>query len=139
MDYQVKIDVDCSDETLFKSFYEWLKWFSYSYPMIMTRSILFNDCSVFRTKHGFHVYLHVKGASAKGKSSGSNLDLVGHLECLLGSDLRKQLYCFVEGNDILFSQKEGRKEIYDRAKTLKLFNLIRSCVGYVIQKRTVDF
>jgi hypothetical protein len=89
MNMQLKIDVD-------GSFREWFDFFKKQYPYFSIR-VKFNDSAVFRTMHGLHIYLYTLAKMGRDK----NL-----LECLLGSDIRKQNYYFVEGDDVLFKDRE---------------------------------
>lgn len=102
---ELKIDIDNH------KFQRWIGWFEWSYTQLRFAGVKLKSARVYRTLHGYHVYF------------GSNLlsrNEIVLVECFLGSDIKKQVYAFVEGNDILFARKNWHLEKYDAARTKKL-------------------
>ncbi len=111
----IKIDVDDH------RFNDYLKLLSFRYRMLRYSGFKIEKANVFKTKHGFHVYF------TSGFKRTFNENLL--LESLLGSDLNKQLYAFIEKKDVLFKEKHRKnyvsREKHDENKTMKLLSLIK--------------
>ncbi len=124
----LKVDIDN------KNFKQYLKQFSYIYYLMKSmKHITIDYTRVYHTKNGIHIYYYLN-LSKKLYNNYINL-----LECLLGSDVVRQTYFFVEDLDILFQRKNKYKEQYTQAKTDKLNNLIRQINSrkYVIITKTL--
>ena len=80
---------------------------------------------VFRTKHGFHVYYYYINRGKPMVVSG----VICLWECLLYSDTKKQVYTYIEGDDILFSKKDGYVAKYDKERTAQLKTLMKKIYG----------
>jgi hypothetical protein len=98
----LKIDYDN------KIFGKWLDRFSFVYSFWFP-SYRVQDCDVYETTHGFHIeiYMEWKRRNDLVMSDISKRNVVNLMECLLYSDLNKQLVSFNEGTDILFKRKSG--------------------------------
>lgn len=114
----IKLDID---KKYWTSFDKWLRHFESMYSLLRIKNTLvdISNTEVFRTKNGWHIYIY-------------DMDLfflynneVNLLECLLGSDLFKQGYYFLEGHDILFRSKNGRKEKFDKVNQGKLNKAVK--------------
>jgi len=117
---QIKIDIDNH------KFNEYIKHFKKMYNLISCK-IQFDNAQVFRTKHGYHIYIKQNRVISKKE--------INVIECLLGSDLFKQAYYYLEGNDILFKIKNGVAERYADNETKKLNKIIntinkKKCIMY---------
>ncbi len=109
----LKIDLDT------KNFGKYCKRFSYVYYLIYsTKQIKIMNSSVYLTRHGIHIYFYTDN---KKELSNEYRNL---LECLLGSDIIKQVYYFVENVDILFIKKDGYKCRYSDVKSKRLNEII---------------
>ena len=112
---EFKIDIDNH------KFSNYLKIFGFRYRMLRYAGVRLYSVHVFRTKHGFHIYLYTKKIYS--------FETILLIECFLNSDVNKQLYAFIEGKDILFREKHRKnytsREKYDVEKTKKLLNLIQ--------------
>ena len=106
----LKIDVDNHN------FEKYLKYFNKMYRLISC-NVRFKSAKVFKTKHGYHIYIHQDKVVSKNE--------VNVLECLLGSDLFKQAYYYIEDEDILFKVKNGIPEKFAIKETKELNRLIR--------------
>lgn len=107
---ELKIDIDNRD------FGKWLVDFEYAYALIYSKrdiQITFGD--VFRTRHGYHIYMKYNSMAKKSDAQFRNL-----LECLLFSDVKKQLFMYLEGNDILFRKKNKISEQHEAFLASKL-------------------
>ena len=107
---ELKIDVDNRD------FDRWLGHFDLMYRLISC-NVRFKKANVFKTKHGYHIYIEQSRVISKNE--------INILECLLGSDLFKQAFFYTEDEDILFKMKNGFKEKFRVKETKKLNRLIR--------------
>jgi len=106
----LKIDIDNHN------FDKYLKYFNKMYRLISC-NVRFKSAKVFKTKHGYHIYINQDKVVSKNE--------VNVLECLLGSDLFKQAFYYIEDEDILFRVKNGVEE-KPAVKETKLINqLIR--------------
>ncbi len=70
----------------------------------------------YMTAHGWHIYLFI--------TNPIKFEELLLIECLLGSDIKKQRYAYAEGHDILFKYKQGRQEQYDYAASKKINGLL---------------
>jgi len=107
---ELKIDIDNHD------FDKWLRHFDLMYRLISC-NVRFKSARVFKTKHGYHIYINQDKIISKNE--------INILECLLGSDLFKQAFFYTEDEDILFKMKNGFKEKFRVKETKKLNRLIR--------------
>jgi hypothetical protein len=114
----IKIDYDS------RNFKKWLDNFKVKYAMLRRYNVLtlYITSTVWRTRKGYHIYLHHEELMGLGKLTGVNVNV---LECLFLSDLQKQLYSYCEANDILFIEKRGFKERFDNRHTEELNEAIR--------------
>jgi hypothetical protein len=86
-------------------FRDWLRLFRAQYAYLRaSEMMLVSEVRVARTAHGWHIYI---GCCEDQQDDPLAVNV---LECLLGSDVRKQVYFYVEGNDILFKRKKGVAE-----------------------------
>lgn len=124
----LKIDLDNKDiEAWAKNiFYPTYKFLRYTGLKINNTSL------VYRTKRGYHIYFNTNCISY------SQILLI---ESFLGSDIRKQLYAYVEGNDILFRNKnQGEsKEVYSFDRSLWLDSIVSDINKLKLSQRIVSF
>jgi len=106
----LKIDIDNHD------FDKYIKYFNKMYRLISCK-VRFKSAKVFKTKHGYHIYIHQSTTLSKNE--------VNVLECLLGSDLFKQAFYYIEDEDILFKVKNGVAEKRAVKETKLINHLIR--------------
>lgn len=102
----LKIDVD------FKSFRNWLKHFNKTYTQLRYAGVKVECGEVYKTKHGYHIYLSQDNVLSKNE--------IIAIELILGDDRMRGAYSFVEGNDILFKEKNGVKEKFSVMLTHEL-------------------
>jgi len=107
---ELKIDFDN------KNFDKWLGHFDLMYRLISC-NVKFKSAKVFKTKHGYHIYIYQDKVISKNE--------INILECLLGSDLFKQAFYYTEDEDILFKIKNGVEEKFRVKETKELNKLIR--------------
>jgi hypothetical protein len=98
MIYKVDIDIT-KNRTLDK----YLKWLEFALIRLSEGGKQFREATVFSTRHGYHIYFK--------DNTKQNPYYVSLIECLLGSDVNKQLYFFAEKADILFKVKNGYAEV----------------------------
>ncbi|MEM3264790.1 MAG: hypothetical protein QXH07_02435 [Thermoplasmata archaeon] len=82
--------------------------------------------SVYKTKHGWHIYYNVKYIGEQLMHGDLLL-----LEALLGSDLRKEAICLVEGTNILFEEKKGFKRKPDDISKKKIAKMLSNIYSHV--------
>ena len=118
---ELKIDFDN------KNFDKWLGHFDLMYRLISC-NVQFKSAKVFKTKHGYHIYIYQDKVISKNE--------INILECLLGSDLFKQAFYYTEDEDILFKIKNGVEEKFRAKETKELNKLIREInrMNYVLYK-----
>lgn len=129
MTNELKIDLDSH------GFLGWLSRFRKGYGQLMVEGGnrkygLQPQASVMRTRHGYHIYLYTKRTV-----SGVEANL---LECIFGSDIRKQTIQLGDGNDILFVEKDGYREMYDGKRSVMLrdsISAINKRDGYSVIER----
>jgi hypothetical protein len=107
----IKIDIDNRNWNSYK------RYFTRAIETVMQKHWLCNPI-VYKTKRGYHIYINVP-------------DLIDYnecllIECLLGSDTEKQRYAYLEGNDILFEEKDGYLESIDYKKSKELNKMLKS-------------
>ena len=107
---ELKIDFDSHN------FNRYLKHFDKMYRLISC-NVRFKSAKVFKTKHGYHIYINQDKVLSKNE--------INILECLLYSDLFKQAFYYTEQEDILFKIKNGVAEKYSEKETKELNRLIK--------------
>jgi len=108
--FSIKIDFDSHN------FNRYLKHFDKMYRLISC-NVKFKSAKVFKTKHGYHIYINQDKVLSKNE--------INILECLLYSDLFKQAFYYTEQEDILFKIKNGVAEKYSEKETKELNVLIK--------------
>jgi hypothetical protein len=83
------------------------------------KSVPLTNALVYRTAKGYHLYYQVEYPSNTSKI------YINLLECLLGSDLRKQTFFLGENRDVLFRRKKRVNEKLDIKATGVLNETIR--------------
>jgi len=122
-----KIDVDIKGRRTWKRYSKWLE---FALLRLKEGGKTFSHADVFRTRHGFHIY--IEDHHVANQEVYTNL-----IECLLGSDINKQLYFYAEKSDILFKKKNGFKEQRDAKKTKQINALIVKARGWNKYQRIV--
>jgi len=84
---------------------------------LISCNVQFKSAKVFKTKHGYHIYIYQDKVISKNE--------INILECLLLSDLFKQAFYYTEDEDILFKIKNGVEEKFRVKETKELNKLIR--------------
>ena len=119
--FSIKIDFDSHN------FNRYLKHFDKMYRLISC-NVRFKSAKVFKTKHGYHIYIEQDKVLSKNE--------INILECLLYSDLFKEAFYYIEQDDILFKVKNGFEEKYATKETNELNRLIKSInkLNYALYK-----
>jgi len=84
---------------------------------LISCNVRFKSAKVFKTKHGYHIYINQDKVLSKNE--------INILECLLYSDLFKEAFYYIEQEDILFKVKNGFEEKYAEKETKELNKLIK--------------
>jgi hypothetical protein len=118
-----KVDIDISKTRTWRKYSKWLR---HALLRLKEGHQTFYEVQVYKTAHGYHLYLedHIRWHSN---------DYINLIECLLGSDINKQLYFYAEGTDILFKTKNKVMEKFDMKKTKQIGEYIakaRVWTGY---------
>ena len=95
---------------------------------LISCNVRFKSAKVFKTKHGYHIYINQDKVLSKNE--------INILECLLYSDLFKQAFYYTEQEDILFKIKNGVEEKPALKETKELNKLIRKInkMNYILYK-----
>lgn len=107
------------------SFLVWLSEFGKRYSRLHDVGIVIDGGKVFRTRHGYHIYLDMH------EKCSYNTRLL--VECFLMSDVLKQLYAYVEGNDILFVNKNNGASV--SVFNLRLTTMLRRRIAMINGRR----
>ncbi len=89
--------------------------FKKTYFQLKFVKINISKSSVYKTKKGYHIFLYLL------KNNLNNRLL---LECFFLSDVKKQLYAFIEQKDILFDVKNNYSVKFLKRNTNKLNKII---------------
>jgi len=111
--YNLKVDLDDYSGDREKFFEDYLKSAYKSIVFISFGKVTVTDCKVNQTSGGFHLYYNI---ISKHKMDRNEQNL---LECLLGSDIQKQLYSYAEKDNVLFIGKEiFREDLTEKIRKL---------------------
>lgn len=119
-----KIDIDGN----IKVYNKWIKHFEKMYRYLRYEGIKIDDAKIYKTRHGYHIYLYGSGLNQlmDFTTYREKLNYINLIESLLGSDLFKQVFSLIEQSDILFKTKNGYTEWYMGQKTADMNKLIAS-------------
>ncbi len=103
----IKIDYD--DKSIVKYIDTWKRSYIQLLRIWNVDEICIKQTKVYQTKKGLHIYIYLQ--------TNYHYNEILLLECLLGSDINKQLYSYIEWSDILFKRKNSISEKFDANQT----------------------